>query len=291
MNIIIVLSLCHLLSGAERAGQVYDLRQAVKGKLVSYQASYNPGSTHYSNPILIKVNNISGKEIKVKIPAGYLFVPNDSNTQPQVVVKEELLALMPGEQKRLTLQAMCTNAGKSGPSGGIQYLLADGIDKKLIQVAEFLDKKKYHGIEAQCAIWSYTNGNSLTQINGPDTLAAAELRLKLSEITGRPAPGRDEMNQYKNNFYAPVSNPQVRISGKIEFEFNRSKNIAIAIFNRNNVVVRELFRNAETQPGPHTVEYVFDSSVYTEDFYRIVLIGDGKVMMKREMDMKKYKRI
>lgn len=270
--------------------ETHTLRSAAEQKLIQYQADYNPGSTHYTAPVRLSVTNTSGRVIQIKIPAGYLFEPNDSQIQPQIVVKEELLALAPGQNKTLALHAFCTNAGKSGPQTGVRYRLAPEVKAPLRELAELISREKYHGFEGQSAVWCYTNNRRIAEIIGADSLKVKHLREQTAKITGKPMPTAEELAGYMANYFAPVQNPLVRISGKYQFEFSKTSNIAIAMFNRNNVVVRELYRNAETPPGKHEVTYEFDNSVYTEDYYKILLIANGKVLLKREMDMTKYRR-
>ena len=77
------------------------------------------------------------------------------------------------------------------------------------------------------------------------------------------------------------------VGGEFEYKINSPRSVVIAMFDNDNIVVRELFNNPEVKPGVHTFEYAFDATVYTDEFYyiRMIMNGDialeGKPLIKR----------
>lgn len=266
-----------------------ELRQAIQTKKVSMLAVYNPNSTHYSSPVLVKLTNMTPVPIKITIPAGYRFNPSNENEQPMLVVKPELIVLQPNAKKELPLQAMCMAHDKSGPGASTTFKLSDPVSEKYLKLAKQIDALKAYGFEGQQAVWCLTNDEPPQNIYGSDTAVASKLRRYICDVTGKRMPPASSQNQYRTNYYAPIVNTQERIWGEYEFKFSQVKSIAIAMFDRRNTVVRELYRNDQEQPGKHIFKYEFDSSVYTDDAYKIMFIADGKVLATRNLNMRDWR--
>lgn len=273
----------------DRGMEEVELRQALINKKVSMLAVYNPNSTHYSSPVLVKLTNMTPVPIKITIPAGYRFNPSNENEQPMLVVKPELIVLQPNAKKELPLQAMCMAHDKSGPGASTTFKLSDPVPDKFLNLAKQIDVLKAYGFEGQQAVWCLTNDEPPQNIYGSDTAVARKLRRYICDVTGKRMPPPSSQNQYRTNYYAPIVNTQERIWGEYEFKFSQVKSIAIAMFDRRNTVVRELYRNDQEQPGKHIFKYEFDSSVYTDDAYKIMFIADGKVLLTRNLNMRDWR--
>jgi hypothetical protein len=55
------------------------------------------------------------------------------------------------------------------------------------------------------------------------------------------------------------------------------------MFNEQNIVVKELYNNAETAAGEHKLAYEFDTMIFPEDTYYIRLIIDGQIKINFKM--------
>lgn len=285
--LLMVLSLA-AFKPAERMEEI-ELRQALIGKKILMQAVHNPNSTHYSSPVLLKLTNTSPVPVRIKVPAGYIFTPSDTGEQPMLVVKPEMIALQPNAKKEVQLQAMCMAHSKSGPGTDAVFRLSNPADKKFVTLAEQIDAMKAYGIEGQQAVWCLTDNEPPQNIFGADTATTNKLRKYICQVTGKKLPPPEKLNDYRYNYYAPIVNTEERIWGQYEFKFSQEKSIVIAMFDRRNTVVRELYKNEHEKPGSHVFKYEFDSSVYTDDAYKIMFIADGKVLLTRNLNMRDWR--
>jgi hypothetical protein len=266
-----------------------ELRQALQSKKVLMHAVHNPNSTHYSSPVLLKLTNTTPVPIKIKVPVGYRFNPRSDMEQPMLVVKPEMIALQSNGKKEVALQAMCMAHDKSGPGTQTIFKLSDPVDTKHLKLAQQIDALKAYGFEGQQAVWCLTNNEPPQNIYGSDTTVMNKLRKYICEVTGKKLPPADKLNDYRYNYYAPIVNTEERIWGEYEFKFSQEKSIAIAMFDRRNTVVRELYRNDHEKPGKHIFKYEFDSKVYTDDAYKIMFIADGKVLLTRNLNIRDWR--
>ena len=266
-----------------------DLKEAIALKKVSMQALKNPGSTHYYRPILIKVQNTASQNLRLEIPIGYRFQPKDTNLQPMLVIRPESFVLEPNEKKEVPIYAMCMAHYKGGANDGMTYSLGSPAKNNLLAIANKVHELKAYNYEGQQAVWSISDNGGPEDILGADTVQVNKLRAYVCKLTGKKMPPPQVLNDYKYNYYAPIINVQERIWGEYEFKFSKEKSIEIALFGRGNTVIRQLYKNEKEQPGKHIFKYEFDSSVYTDDAYKIMFIVDGTVMSTRNLNMRDWR--
>ncbi len=265
------------------------LKDALTQKIISMQALKNPGSTHYSRPVLLKVQNTTAQELKIEVPIGYRFQPKDTNLQPMLVIRPELFVLQPNEKKDVVIYAMCMAHSKGAASEGMTYTLTTPAKNNLLSIAQKVNELKAYNYEGQQAIWSISDNGGPEDISGADTAQVNKLRAFVCKLTGKKMPPPRVLNDYRYNYYAPIVNVQERIWGEYEFKFSKEKSIEIAMFGRGNTVVRQLYKNDAEKPGKHIFKYEFDSSVYTDEAYKIMFIVDGTVMATRNLNLRDWR--
>jgi hypothetical protein len=267
------------------------LKEAITQKKISMQAMKNPGSTHYYRPVIIKVQNTSSQDLTIEIPVGYRFQPKDTNLQPMLVIRPESFALAPNEKKDVLIYAMCMAHSKGVASDGMTYTLTTPAKTNLLAIANKVHELKAYNYEGQQAVWSISDNGGPEDISGADTNQVNRLREFVCQLTGKTIPPPEVLNGYKYNYYAPIVNVEERIWGSYEFKFAKEKSVEIAMFGRGNTVVRQLYKNEHEKPGKHLFKYEFDSSVYTDDAYKIMFIVDGTVMTERNFNLQDWRNL
>lgn len=262
---------------------IVDIKDAVANAQIQCEIKGNASSTHYNQPLIAKLKNTRNKVLAIRIPAGFQFEAQEPAFQNMLVTKTEIIKLNPNQTRNIEISAMCTEANDAGPTAQTIYVPGKKADGTLLKLAEFIDSKKYNNAEAQNAVWVLTNNRFVEDIVGFDTSCARNLQRFICKETNRKMPPPPAVNDYSRNYYS--SNLKVTVGGMFEFMFPKPTNVTIAMFNKNNVVVRELFYNPAVAPGKHKINYEFDASVYTEDVYYFKLIADGRVLLTRKLEM------
>ena len=263
----------------------YTLKDAIAKNIISCTVNGNSNSTHYSKPLIINIKNKKNTNIKIKINNGLQFIPVDSNYQNIVITRHELLVLNGYENKEVVLYGMCTENYDRAPSKNVEYKTSIIADEGLSKLSKFIEKKKYYNTIAQNAVWAVSCNKSLENIAGFDTIAAKELIEIAAQITEKPIPPPPDPNDYHRNYYVPPRTYRIRIGGEYNYSFPKQTAIQIAMFDTNEILVRELFNNPAVAPGEHKFEYKFDASVYTDSLYLIRFIADNEIQLEGE-----YKR-
>ncbi len=260
-------------------GASIKLNDAIKSKKINCVIHGNGASTHYLEPIILEVSNASNEIISVSIETGDMFIPSDSNKQNIVVTASELLVLQPKTIKTLKIKGMCTEQNDGAGSDVTLYTLKPVNDEKLRKLSTFISDKKYQTSAAQYAVWSLMNDDDINSIYSSDSTEEKELKKFMASLTGKTYPIK--IKDYKTNYYAP---PKEKVGGMFEYSFTQAEDIQIAMFDKNGILVRELFNQRKVAAGAHKINFEYDSSVYTDDIYYFKLIVGNEVMVNRKWD-------
>lgn len=264
------------------ATKVYDLASVLENNWITLKVTGNENSTHYTKPIRAKFTNTSKKPLRFSIPNGQLFRAEDSTVQDIVIVKEELIALKVGETKELPLYGMCIELSNSG--NNLETLFyADGMaEEKLLKLTEEIQKRRSYNTLGQYAVWTLTDDEDLTSISGFDESEALHLKTFVANLLGVPVPLHDP-NDYTTNYH---NDGLIKRAAKSKFKFTFSEDsaVSIAMFDENNMVVRELYNNPNVKAGYHELDFKFDVSVYQNKAYYVRMIVDGEIKINMKME-------
>ena len=280
-NLILIALLIPCISSF--AEEKYTLQEAAAAGIIRYGLSGNSNSSHYFKPLKITVQNLKQQNVRIVVGLGTIFEPDDSSYQNFIITNEEMICLLPGEQKQAELFAMCMEASDRAPTDEVKYSLSLKTGKKLQALLQLISDRKYFKPEGQYAVWAACGQRSLEDICGYDTTAEKELMRMVADITGQPVPTLKDYSSYRCNYYNPPM--KLRMGGSFDYKLSQPRSISIAMFDKNNIVVRELFKNDLVKAGQHHFEYYFDASAFTDDYYFIRLMADGVIKLELKVDM------
>lgn len=263
---------------------VLNFQEAVQKGLIRCSFKNNPESPHYMRPILFEATNLKDQPITIKVDAGQQFFPQDDKYQNLIVTLGGNFKLKPNEKKSIALFAMCTEATDAAPSESISYKPAKQNNIKLRKMAEFIAQNKSHDVTGQNAMWCVSNNYAIAGIIGPEPSEVNKLQKFVSQLLGKPLPPPSSIQNYAHDYHA-VPRVEISFKGSMTFSYSEPKSVTIALFNKNNIVVRELYNDTAVTPGVHKVEYAFDNSLYNEDIYYVRLICDGNIQINRKLKM------
>ena len=213
-----------------------------------------------------------------------MFVPTDTNKQNIVVTNQEIFVLKPLEKKTLKIKGMCTEQNNGAGNNETVYNLQANNNKNLKQLSEFIQAKKYQTSAAQYAVWSLMDNTDLNSIYSADSTEEKDLKKYMASLTGKTYELVN--NNYRYNYYAP---PKEKVGGKYEYNFSKSQDVQIAMFDKNGILVRELFNQKNVPAGKHTFNFEFDSDVYTDDVYYFKLIALNDVLVNQKWSIKEIR--
>lgn len=132
--------------------------------------------------------NISKEPIILHLEYGRRLTCIDSVMQDLLVVKEQLITLMPNETKSNDAFAFCCESQKLPPKKDIQFLIGKMAPPEWIKLAEVINKNNFPLEVTQHAIWVLSNNHELASVHDENMEAIKELRQILADIKGIEIP-------------------------------------------------------------------------------------------------------
>lgn len=271
-----------LFISADNVNEIYDLKDATEQAIISTAISGNDESPHYTKPLLLTLKNLKSKSVTIKVSNGQQFLSKDPDTQDIIVNKEEMITLNAHETKTLPLYGMCTQQNNGGPGISSEYTLGTVADGNLVALTKEIEKRKAFNTLGQYAVWSITENNHLNSISGFDEEEALYLKTFVAGLKNIPVPEYDPddyLTNYTNNHLVKRS-----AKGNFRFKFSEESAVTIAMFDENDIVVRELYNNPKVASGTHDLNFEFDVSVYQNKAYYVRMIVDGDIKINMKME-------
>lgn len=256
------------------------MQELIKSKKISCSIHGNTASTHYLEPVVAHFTNLSVESVSFVIDNGDMFIPSDSSYQNIVVTRQETVALKSKETKSIKIKGMCTEQSDRSGNGNLRYTFKPAGNETLRKLATFIGENQYQSSAAQYAVWSLMNNNDINSIYSSDSIEEMNLKKFTASLTGKTYQVKSA--DYRYNYYSP---PREKVGGNFEYNFSKPQDVQIAMFDKNGILVRELFNQKKVAPGEHKMSFEFDSSVYTDDIYYFKLIALNEVLVSQKWDI------
>ena len=259
------------------------IKDAIKQKLIAVSGVYNESSVHYLNPVVLTIISLTNQSIALKIESGDLMEPQDSNCQTMMITGDMIVKIKSGETKNIEPYGMCIEPNDAAGYKGLKYIFYKNRNPKLIEIARFIYDNKYNDGLGQQAVWCVADKEkSLLEINGYDSLSRLKLITKVAKIIGKPVPDAKLLRQGYADYVQPKKTET--IGGMFEFKFSETTKVHIAMFDAMGILVRELYYNPSEKPGVHKIDFEFDFTVFTDEYYVIKLIANEEVLLTSKVD-------
>lgn len=260
------------------------LDQAIaQGKV---QATVLPYGTTGSTGIHVNVKNISGKTLKLIMPKGTIFVPDEGNEQTLVTSGDEAFALNAGQEKEIIRKGFCTELHDHGSRAESTFKLGVSKNEKLLNIIGFMDSLKITDRgTVQHAVWSVTDNSSIGYIDFGDTTKERMLRERLVALTGQPMPWYEtdaEIVETPEREFVILSKT---VEGELSFYSKDAVDMQGFVKDSTGAVV---WTNPNKIAGPRgnvTFWYKVTVEGWEPGKYHVVYIDRGKEIINQEFEL------
>ena len=280
-SLLLLVFIIGLTSSKPQNNSTIDLAAGIEKGIVSYEFSGNSDSPHYFQPLNIQLKNLTDEKIQVRVPVGQTFASKAGDHQDIITTQEELIVLAPHTSVQNSLFGMCIQQSVAAPNDDAVYILGEMASGNLLNLAGEIQSRRAFNTLGQYAIWALTDDAELNAISGFDIDEATHLKTHVANLLGVPVP------EYRpEDLYTSESEP-IRVTrtvgGKFRYKFTKTTNVTIGMFDAQDIIVRELYANPETEPGEHFLEYEFNTDSFPDEVYYIRLILNGEIKINMEM--------
>lgn len=138
-----------------------DIRDVLDGNVEGLTVQVNgSGLGYYGDSLRANFVNTTDRPIRVKIPLGLRFVPNDSGVQTMIAAGGEIVVVPPGDSESL-LKAFCGEMNDSAPGAGDVFTAGEMVGGDLLRTVENLNREGRFDSTGNSTIWSLTDDLNL----------------------------------------------------------------------------------------------------------------------------------
>lgn len=281
-NFIVLLSSLMLLSFAGRKDQcTLTLREGVSKGLLKINVSSLGG---YSGQCLeAEIRNMSGKHCNVLIEAGSVFNPEDPEMQDILVVKDETIPLDKNNIKKIKLTGFCCKAHNKAPSQGTVFKMGVLKNAKLAELAHFLSKNKFSANVMQSAVWSVSDGESISHIYDENAADVKTLREEVCKLTGQKNVWQNTSVVRHTNDNGYIETAPVKISGEITVKIEKPAALFQGVYKENGEPAWEPHKVADiSQTGTMTYQFKLQVKGWDKGKYYVKVTSAGNELLKQE---------
>jgi len=206
----------------------------------------------------VDIQNKTTSTIDLELDEGYFLVPVEQGYQRMLITQKIKLKLKPNERKEVPLYAMCTQNSHSGPNSKLKYKLSERATGDLLALAKLIAQKNYQNYAAQDAVWSFTDGTSILDINSQNTTMENELqsfvanamKVDLQKVK-QEAKTKDKLGEQRvENLYLGK-----KIDRNIAFKNDTAIQLKVGYYDQNDNLLANIVEAQSVMPGHHSIRY------------------------------------
>jgi len=260
------------------SNSILSVEEAVKKGFVKLTIKSKGGYT--GDVIEMKVQNLTGRNLELKIEAGRKLDSKNQEQQDILVTREQEFFVNANQPKTINVFGMCCQANNSAPTANFEYSLGYMADSNLIKMSRFIDKNKYYSnYSAQQSVWVVSDNNSIGSIDDEDKEVKNNLRNFVSKLTGKLIPLYEI--SYRSGNDGTAMGRAVTIDGVLDYTLLHTCHSTLAIYNERGEVVQLIFENLQSDKGDYKHYFTFRTKDLPKGIYYAKVNADG--LLQKEM--------
>lgn len=243
------------------------------------KANVNSKGGHSGKCIELKLENLTKKPQQIFIPAGTVFIADNSDEQNILMTQDMIFTLNGGQSKMMDVSGFCCEMSDSSPDKGSTFKVSMHKNEKVIQLVNYLKTKNFDENTLQSAVWCVANDAGLGSVYCDDEKQTNELRDKISEITGKEKVWYTAQTNYSLDEQRHIVREPTLVKGMLTTTIDKPMEVKQEVYNENN----ELLHTSPAMKFPRKGKYDYDfylkvSGWKTGKYYILVKGGDQELM-------------
>lgn len=138
-----------------------DIRDVMDGKVEGLTVQVNgSGLGYYGDSLRATFVNTTDQPMRVKVPIGLRFLPNDRGVQTMISAGDEIIVVPPGDSESL-LKAFCGEMNDSAPGAADVFTSGELVTGDLLSTVRNLNQEGRFDSTGNNAVWKFTDDLSL----------------------------------------------------------------------------------------------------------------------------------
>lgn len=180
------------------------------------------------------------------------------------------------------MDGYCVQKTNTSPTRESKFTLIEESDEKLVKVAKYLNQKGFNNDVKQTALWSVSDGGSVSGIYQDGNESVEKLREYVCSLTGQENVWYNTNPTYSVDENRNIIQETTKVEGVLSYNVTKTGNMKMEICKENGEVLSSL--GAGT-PIANSGEYRFNFSVKVKGWesgkYSVQLKIDDQVIHKK----------
>jgi hypothetical protein len=261
-------------------GKEISISEAIKNKMIAIKVKSTSG--HTGECLSIRMVNLKNTKLNILIEAGRMFIPADSNVQNLIVVKRENIELAPNQNKTNKITAVCAQKEDAGPRQDLVFTTGNFGNTDAKKFAEWLDTKAYYNnSNTQNAMWTFTDN-----ISPQFSIYSEHDKEMLAYVAAAKNLNYEKLLKKFNSTYNPPAKSKFTFTSTLKFTLSAPQVLKVVLCDKNNAVVKQCIAGDTLAVGPNSKRVVITNDDLENGKYYLKVYIDGKMITRREIDMK-----
>lgn len=232
------------------------LHDALKSNTISADAISN--GKYSGKSVQLTLKNNTKQSIKLLIPAGTTYAPENDDEQTLIQMEEQLITLAPNGSTNASIGAFCTESNDRCPTESNAFKIGKSSNPKFEKLVNYVKGKNISKTTYQDAVWAVSDNKSVSHIDA-ELPVDKEFRKFVASITGQKDTWYTTPQNVSVDEQGNFNHETVLIHGDLSFTCARGAKVYQDIHKGNGEVFFQSNRSMTAASG--NVHYNFRLSV------------------------------
>lgn len=220
--------------------------------------------------VQLVIQNLTSENQHVVLTPGRRLVSDDTTIQDIFIVKRSEIIVASKQTSTMYGYGFCCQSTNHGPYKDATFTLGYMAPPEWIKLAQHIDSNEYPTSIIQSAVWSISNGHSLSSIYSKDREKIQGLLSIVAEIKNEELPWY--YFTYERDTSQLFSGRASRIHGQIDYFLRNNVSVTVVVRNSKGQVVKKLMDGHVYNHGKHSFDVDFSVRNWPKGTYEIMLI-------------------
>lgn len=234
----------------------------------------------------LSLTNLKSTPTSITIPAGTVFIADNSSEQNILVTQDIICQLKGKEIKTVDISGYCCEKSDAAPDEGSTFKTSKHTDEKVLKLADFLKGKNYDPHTIQEAVWCVANGAPVSNIYSENPTHQKEIMKFVCDLTGQKETWYTSKQNHEMNAQRQIVSTPVEVNGMLSCDIDKPVYVSNSIYTGDGKLIYEM-GNPMHFPRKGHYEYEFNLTVegWEKGKYYVLVKAGEKQLLKQEFEI------
>lgn len=247
------------------------VEKAIKCGILEVRFASKGGHTGFC--MVAEITSKCDKDTFILFEAGRQLASRDSSLQDILLTRDQLIAISPGEGKKVNLYGFCCQVHNNPPKTGSIFDVGKMADSLLVVLASYLNlHSNISRDDAQHAVWVLSDHIPVASVKNPGNGDNDGLKALLSKLKGIEIPWYSiSYVTVPERLFTGEAN---QLFGEISYYIQNNSYVSLVVYDISGKVVKVIFEDIPHNPDHYNYSFTMDVSKLPHGRYYLRLF-DG----------------